>query len=119
TLRARCEATFAWWNYGVKGWNGTAVSDATIQLRLVIETSPQFKFSLASPVPKLSLSPRISKLEMKIKDIDLRRIGLLTGDVVSELGDGSRKSIEALLQQQTGRIQSRLQKKIDEIGTSE
>ncbi len=114
TLRAHCEVTFAWWNYGVKGWNGTAESDATIQLRLVLETRPELKFSLETPLPRVSLDPKVAELDLKIKDIDLRRIGVLEGPGVTLLGDGSRKAIEELVQQQSVRLKAQLQKKIDD-----
>ncbi|HWL10839.1 MAG TPA: hypothetical protein VNQ76_20700 [Planctomicrobium sp.] len=118
SLRARCEATFVWWNYGVKGLNGTAVSDATVQIRLVLETNPRFRFSLESPIPTIELSPRITRLELKLKDLDLRRLGVFKGPGVSILGDGSRKAVEELLQRQSGRIKERLQKQLDESGKS-
>jgi len=113
TLRVRCEATYVFWNYGVKGLNGTAISDATVQVRLVLLSRPQFRFSLDSPLPKFELRPRISQLDLKLKDVDLRRLGVLTGPGVEMLGDGSRKAIEELLQQQTGKLKNQLQKKLD------
>ncbi|WP_139228210.1 hypothetical protein [Planctomicrobium piriforme] len=116
-LRAQCEATFAWWSYGVKGWNGTAVSEATLRLRLVLDTQPQFQFSLDTPIPGLALNPKVSEIELKLKDLDLQRLGVFEGPGVTVLGDGSRKAIEQLLQQQEGKLKQRLQQQIDAVGT--
>ncbi len=113
-LRAHCEATFAWWNYGVKGLNGTAVSEATIWVRLDLETNPQFKFSLESPFPRVDFDPKVKALELKLKDIDLHRLGVFDGPVVSLIGDGSRKAVEDLLQQRTEKLKGQLQKQLSE-----
>lgn len=113
SLRARCEATFVWWAYGVKGLNGTAVSKATLQLRLTLETSPKLKFRLDSPLPRVELRPKVTAVELKLKDLDVRQIGILKGDLAEILGDGSRKAVEALMQQQEGKVRNRLQKSLD------
>lgn len=116
-LKARCETTFVLWTYGVKGINGTTTSDAKLQLRLVIDTKPQFKFSLDTPLPRLELSPQVVSLNLKLRDLDLHRVGVIGGSAATVMGDASRKVIEELLQQQEGRIKKKLQQQIDEIGS--
>lgn len=116
-LRARCESTFVWWTYGVKGVNGTTVSDVTLQLKMVLNTSPRLKFDLQSPLPKLELRPQIASLAIELKDLDVRRFGVLQGDVVKVLGDGATDAVEALIQQQEGKIRKKLQQKLDEAVT--
>ena len=118
SLRARCEATFAWWAYGVKGINGTAVSDATIHLRLRLETSPKIHFRLNSPFPQFDLRPRVTHVELKLKDLDVRKLGILKGDLAEVLGDGSRKAVEAMMQQQEGKIRDKLQKSLEQATNS-
>ncbi|WP_437224187.1 hypothetical protein SH661x_003522 [Planctomicrobium sp. SH661] len=113
-LRARCEATFVWWTYGVKGVNGTAESDATLQLKLILNTSPKIGFGLNSPLPRLELRPKVMQVELKLKDLDMRKLGVFQGDLVKVLGDGSTKAVEALVQQQEGKIKKKLQQSLDE-----
>jgi len=113
TLRSRCEATFAWWAYGVKGLNGTAVSYATLQLRMILETSPAIAFNLNTPFPKVELRPTVKSVDLKLKDLDVRQLGVLKGDLAEVLGDGSKHAIEALIQKQEGKIRVKLQKSLD------
>lgn len=116
-LRARCESTFAWWTYGVKGVNGTTVSDVTLQLQMVLNTSPRLKFDLQSALPKVELRPQIASLSLELKDLDVRRFGVFHGDVVKVLGDGATEAVEELIQQQEGKIRKKLQQKLDEAVT--
>lgn len=114
SLRARCEATFVWWTYGVKGLNGTAVSDATLHLKLQLVTNPKLNFRLDGRLPRVELQPRVTQVDLKLKDLDVRQIGILKGDLAEVLGDGSRKAVEALMQQQEGKIRDKLQKSLEE-----
>jgi len=113
SLRAHCEATFVWWAYGVKGINGTAVSQATIHLQLLLDTNPRLKFNLNSPLPQIDLRPRVHSVELKLKDLDMEQLGILKGDVAEILGDGSRKAVEAMMQHQEEKIRARLQKSLE------
>lgn len=117
SLRARCEATFVWWTYGVKGMNGTAISDASLQLQILLETSPRLAFSLEKPIPHLELRPKVTNVELRLKDLDLRRLGVFHGDLIKVLGDGSTKAVEALIRQQEGKIRDQLQKGLDKAGS--
>lgn len=113
-LRARCETTFVWWTYGVKGINGTTVSDVTLQLKLVLNTSPRLKFDLQRPLPRLELRPKIASLSIDLQDLDVRKFGVLHGDIVKVLGDGATEAVEALIRQQEDKIRKKLQQKLDE-----
>jgi len=116
TLRARCEATFAWWAYGVKGLNGTAVSHATLQLRMILETSPTIALNLNTPFPQVELRPTVKSVELELKDLDVDRLGVLRGDLAEILGKGSQQAVEVLIQKQEEKIRSKLQKGLDKAG---
>ncbi|WP_437185388.1 hypothetical protein SH668x_002492 [Planctomicrobium sp. SH668] len=115
-LKARCEATFVWWTYGVKGVNGTSVSNAKIQMKLLLETSPTVRFDLNSPLPGIDFRPKVKDVQIKLKDLDVKQVGVLEGKVVEVLGDGSRKAVENVMQQQEDKIKTKLQKSLDGLG---
>lgn len=114
-LRARSEATFAHYVYGVKGFNGSAVAHATIQLRLVLEIAPTFVLTADSLLPDLRLNARVNSVDLQLKDFDLQKLGPIKGDFAKILGDGSRESVEGLMQAQRSRIRKKLQKELDDI----
>jgi|GEM_PF-2789871 len=118
-LQAQCEATFVWWTYGVKGWNGTGVSQARLRAILILDTRPQVRFSFSDPLPRLDLRPQIQDLKLKLIDLDLERLGIFDGPVVTALGDGSREAIEQLIQTQEKRLRQQLQAQLDrQTGTA-
>lgn len=114
-FKARCEATFAHYVYGVKGVNGTTLADADIHARLLITIDPQTHFSLAEPIPRLSLNMRVRDVDLWIKDVDVYKIGALDGKAAELIGDGSQEAIEQLVQTQENKIKRKLQTEIDKI----
>ena len=119
-LRARSEATFVHYVYGVKGLNGNAVAHATLQLRLILEIAPQFVFSLDSLVPDLHLNAEVAEVDLQLRDLDLQKLGPIKGDLAKIIGDGSREAVEGLIQAQESRIRKKLQKELNQIdGTDE
>lgn len=114
-LRARIEVTYAFWTYGVKGLNGTTVADATIHTRIRLSVAPHTRFDNGSWLPTLALEPRVDGVWLRLKDLDVRRIGVIGPAVAEPLGDGSRKAIEAFMQSQSGRLKRQLQARLDRI----
>jgi len=114
-LKARCDATFAHYIYGVKGLNGSAVADATVRMKVALEISHELSISLDKPFSGFQLHGSVNSVQLKLKDLDLRQFGLIRGDAAELLGDGSREALEQLLQSQERRIKERLQKKLDQI----
>lgn len=112
-LRARCEATFANWTYGTKGLNGTVVSHATVALRLVFNVTPRMHVSWTQPVPRLDLQPQVADVRLRLVDLDVRRVGVFGGSIASLLGDGSRSTVERLIESQERNLKRRLQSKLD------
>ncbi len=114
-LRARCEGTFAHYVYGVKGVNGTTLADADLRVRLLVTMKPTASFSIAEPIPKFSLNAEVRDVDFWIKDIDVRKVGVLQGKFVEVLGDGFQEVFEQLVQNQEKRVKKKLQKELDEI----
>jgi hypothetical protein len=110
-LRARCEVQFAHWVYGVKGLNGTADADISVQVRLIggmeLVTIPSGGW-----LPAVKLIPAIDDLDLKLTDLDVRRIGVVGGWAAEELGNGARKGVEDLLQSQEPRLLKRARRKL-------
>ena len=117
-LRARIEVTYAFWTYGVKGLNGTTVADATIHTRLRLSVAPRARFEHGSWLPSLAIEPRVDAVWLRLKDLDVRRIGVIGPAVAEPLGDGSRKAIEAFMQSQSGRLKQKLQARLDRMDTA-
>lgn len=111
-MRAHTEATVVNWVWGVKGVNGTSVADATIQVRILLDVTPETQFSLTNPL-KFTLTPKVNDVDLWLLDLDLKRIGVFRE--VEFLGDGMRKAIEAMMETQEKKIRQKLQKKLDEV----
>lgn len=114
-LKARCEGTFAHYTYGVKGVNGTMISDADIRVRLIISIDPKAQFSLSAPIPRVQLNAKVRDVDFWLTDIDVHRVGILDGKLVELIGDGAEEALEELLQGQESQVKKKLQKKLDEL----
>jgi hypothetical protein len=112
SVRARCETQFALWTWGVKGINGTVESDVTLQALLDCSFCVDSEFTEASILPAFALKPEFYSLDLKLSDVDTRQIGLLGGWVAEELGNGTRKAFEDLLQSQEKPLLERIRKSV-------
>ena len=111
-VRARCEAQFASWTYGVKGLNGTVESDVTVQAVVDCSFRIDPEFREGSVLPVFALKPEFHDLDLKLTDVDTRKIGLIGGWAAEELGNGTRKSFEDLLQMQEKPLLERIRKTV-------
>ncbi len=57
---------------------------------------------------------QLRDLELSLRDIDTRRIGIIGGWVAREVGDGQRQFINTILRSQQDHIRRRIQERIDE-----
>ena len=114
-LKARSEATFAQYLYGVKGLNGNAVANATLTMKIVLEIAPQAVFSFESPLPDFNINADVKDVQLRLKHFDLQKLGPIKGELAQIIGDGSEKAVEALLKRQESRIKKKIQKELDEI----
>jgi hypothetical protein len=112
SVRARCETQFALWTWGVKGINGTVESDVTVQALLDCSFRVESEFAEGSVLPAFALKPQFHSLDLKLSDVDTRKIGLLGGWVAEELGNGTRKAFEDLLQSQEKPVLERIRKSV-------
>lgn len=102
--RLRCRGDFEHWVLGVKGLNFTVVSEADVDViadcEVVVQTQPR----RGSLIPDVVLDPRVRRVQLFLKDIDVRRIGEIRGDIAETVGDMARHDIENLLQDQEPRV---------------
>ena len=112
-LRARVNSEFEYWVYGVKGLNGqieadvtiTALTDCSFDLKAVTEKGQL--------LPSLQLVPEVTDLDLKVHDIDARKIGLIGGSAAEELGNNSRTTVNNVLNEFEGAILKSLRRKIE------
>jgi len=112
SVRARCETQFAMWTWGVKGINGTVESDVSVQALLDCSFRIDSEFKPDSLLPVFVVQPQFHDLDLKLTDVDTRKIGLLGGWIAEELGNGTRKAFEDLLQSQERPLLERIRKSV-------
>lgn len=113
-LRGRCRTQVAHWTFGVKGFNTSTESDVTLRARIACRLELKPTFDTETLRPGMTVCLQLSDLELRLRDIDTRRIGVIGGWVAREMGDGQRRFIEAILRSQEDRIRRRIQEEIDE-----
>ncbi len=113
-VRGRCRTQVAHWTLGVKGFNTSTESDVTLVARVHCRLTLKPAFDTTALRPDVEIDLQIRDFELRLRDIDTRRIGVIGGWVAREMGDGQRRFIEAILQSQEDRIRRRLQEEIDE-----
>lgn len=112
-FRARVSTEFAHWVYGVKGLNGQVEADVTVAAATACSldlTTVQDKGDL---LPSLQLVPEVTDLKLKVHDIDARKIGLIGGWAAEQIGDGSRSSVNTILNEYEGAILKDLRRSIE------
>ncbi|MGC3967680.1 MAG: hypothetical protein QM775_09995 [Pirellulales bacterium] len=73
------------WRTGVKMLNFSTEADATIEMRLAGEL--QYDYVTQDGTKYLTLAPRVTAVDVKLVEFDLRRISKAAGPLVQELGD--------------------------------
>ncbi len=112
-VRGRCETQFAVWTYGVKGLNGAVESDVTVQALVDCSFGIDAEFQEQSLFPVFVVRPEFHSIRLKLTDVDTRKIGLVGGWVAEELGNGTRKAFEDLLQTQEKPLLARIRKSVE------
>jgi hypothetical protein len=112
TVRARCETQFAFWTYDVKGFNGSLESDVTVQARADCSFRIKTAAKEDSFLPEVEVEPQVHDLDLKLSDVDTRKVGRIGGWVADELGNFTREAMEDLLQAQEKKVLERIQKSI-------
>lgn len=112
TLKARCDATFAFWTWGVKGVNGKGVADVVLAAHVELLTNPAWKFSLDSPLPDVDLHPRVGNVTLKLRDLKLHELGLLDGKAAQALGNSMQGVVNEILEKQSGKLREALNEQL-------
>ena len=111
--KLRCRGDFEHWLLGVKGLNLTVVSEAEIEVIAVCETLIRTRPNPKHLFPDLCFEPKVNRVQIFLKNLDVRRIGEIRGDIAEGLGDLSRHDIENLLQAQEGRVVKKINEAIE------
>ena len=82
-----------------------AVADCSLDLKTVQEKGDL--------LPSLQLVPEVTKLKLKVRDIDARQIGVIGGWAAEEIGDSSRSTVNRILNEFEGALLKDLRRKID------
>ena len=112
-LRARVSTEFAHWVYGVKGLIGEVEADVTVAAVTNCSLDLMTVQEKGDLLPSLQLVPEVTDLKLKVHDIDARKIGLIGGWAAEQIGDGSRSSVNCILNEFEGAILKDLRRKIE------
>ena len=113
STRLSLEADYALWTWGVKGVNGKVEADATVEARAICSLETRTTFEPGSLMPHFTFLPQVHEIHLRLEDIDLERVFLLSGPISKELGKGMRHTLEDILQEQEPKILKKIQKSLD------
>lgn len=114
TARLRCTADAVVWNFGVRGPDTTVLSDVTLRAVfdwkvLLVNREPD------AWIPEYALAVEAERVRLRVLDFDVRRVGLIGGELADELGDASRGIVEELLERQEPRVLRRLRQETGQL----
>ncbi len=112
-FRARVSTEFEHWVYGVKGLNGEVEADVTVAAVTDCSLDLTTVQEQGDLLPSLQLVPEVTKLNLKVRDIDARQIGVIGGWAAEEIGDSSRSTVNSILNEFEGALLKDLRRKID------
>lgn len=102
--RLRCRTDFEHWVLGVKGLNFTTISDADVEVVSHCEVVIRAELNPKSFLPDLVLEPTVRRVELFLRNLRVKRIGEIRGDVAKGIGEMARHDLENLIQAQEGRV---------------
>ncbi len=83
--KLRGEAHIERWRKGIKMLNVSAEADMVVQARLDCDLA--IRLEPGKLLSDVVLDPRVTGVDLRLVDLDLRRVGVLGHDVARELGD--------------------------------
>lgn len=98
------------WRTGVKMLNFSTEADATIEMRLAGEL--RYGYTTEGGTKYLTLSPRVTAVDVKLVEFDLRRISKAAGPLVHELGDMLTDPLAEQLDKHEPKITEKVNKSI-------
>jgi hypothetical protein len=111
--KLRCRGDFEHWVLGVKGLNMTVISNADVEILADCELSIQPKTNGKSILPDLIMEPKVKRVQIFLRNLDVQRIGEIRGDIAEGIGDISRHDIENLIQAQEVRVQRKINEALE------
>lgn len=113
-IRARITAQVEHWIRGIKGFNAEVISDAGIVIDASCRIAIRSEFAPGRFLPDVILEPEVRAIKLRLTDLDTHQIGRLRGDLVEEIGNGSRRVIDELLQRREDQLVAKANRKIAE-----
>lgn len=98
------------WRTGIKLVNFSTDADASVEMRLAGEV--QYEYTVENGTRYLKFLPRVTAVDMKLVEFDLRRISLAAGPLVQELGDALTNPLADQLDKHEPKIVEKLNKSI-------
>lgn len=105
------EAHIERWRKGVKMLNTSVFFDAAIEARIHCELN--IRREPGKLIDDVVLDPRVTAVELKLVDFDLRRLGILGRDVAAELSNPLKPLIARELERRQGKIVEKANAAID------
>ena len=98
------------WRTGIKLVNFSTDADASIEMRLAGEV--RYEYTVENGTRYLKFLPRVTAVDMKLVEFDLRRISLAAGPLVQEFGDMLTNPLADQLDKHEPKIVEKLNKSI-------
>lgn len=112
-FRTRCTAKVARWNLGVQAFATNAEADADVEMQADCTVGLTPEVAEGELLPTIVLDPHVDDIRLRLRNIDVRRIGTIGGSLAREMGDESREFVEHLLTQQEERVKKKANQQID------
>lgn len=112
-LHARVVANLEHWVRGVKGFNMELVCNVRVSLHAACSLACRSEYRPGSVVPDLVLDPHVKEIKLRLNDLHVEKLGELRGDLAEELGNGSRRFVEDLLQTREDDLIGRARREIE------
>jgi hypothetical protein len=110
-VQANVVTRFEHWNLGAKLLNTSSEADATLRLRA--DCSLQVRLEQDAEAGSVVVfAPDVTRVDLALPNLDVRKVGELRGEVATDLGDGLEEVVEDLLQTQEDSVRKRANKEI-------
>lgn len=94
------------WRSGVKMLNFSGEADAQVEMRL--NGTLEYDFTTKNEQDYLAIIPKASAVDLKLVDLEVRRVGLADGPVVNEVGELLTGPLGSQLDKQESKVVEKL-----------
>ena len=105
------EAHIERWRAGVKFFNATVLFDARVTAR--IDCDLGIHFAPGKWIDDVVIDPRVTAVDLRLPEFELKKVGVLGRDVARELSDPLKPVIEHEIKRREGRIVEKANAAID------